>query len=174
MNDTKKELLMDLRTLRNSINLEKKIWLNRYTTNCYAYALGLDIPEYRIIDGAYAPGTISRSPIDLTTVTTFTYKELMNNLYMDLESLGIDFQKVSPNASISPDEWKIAVYTSASWGKLEDYHFLRIYGDDGWSHKNGWREMPTHKDDADEIIRNPRWCYLSNRDYRMCLKLKLK
>ena len=175
-NDTCKirnELKMDLITLRNAINVEKNNWINKYTTNCYAYALGLDIPEDDIIRGAYAPGTISGAEIDIGRAYTFTYKTFVNNLYSDLDFLGIDFKKIKPNQPIDENEWKIAVFTSSKFGALDDYHFLR-YKDNVWHHKNGWYDKPTILDDWGQEIENPKKCYLRYRCYKFSLALKLK
>ena len=50
---SRNELKMSLLELRNSINLDKKNWKHIFTTNCYAYALGLDVREQNIKDFAY-------------------------------------------------------------------------------------------------------------------------
>lgn len=173
MNNIRRELKMDLITLRNSIDIEKKNWVNKYTTNCYAYALGLDIPEDKIIRGAYAPGVISGADIDIGRAYTFTYKTFVNNLYSDLDFLGIDFKKINPNQQVDEDAWKIAVFVSSSFGALDDYHFLR-YRDDIWYHKNGWYDNPTTLDDWKEEIFDPKKCYLRDRTYKFSLSLKLK
>ena len=171
--DNISQLKMSLQEIRNSIDLEKVEWTNRWTTNCYAYALGLDIPEEEIIWGAYAPGTISGALVDIGRVNTFSYNTFVTNLYSDLEFLGIDFKKINPNQQIDEDEWKIAVFTSSYFGDLDDYHFLR-YRDNVWYHKNGWNDYPTHFDDRDNQIFNPKKCYLDGRVYRFSLSLKLK
>ena len=45
--------------LKGKININKKHWYHFIKTNCYAYALGLDINEDRIMKKAYQPGVIS-------------------------------------------------------------------------------------------------------------------
>lgn len=173
MSNIRCDLKMDLITLRNAINLKKRVWVNRYTTNCYAYALGLDIPEAEIIQGAYSPGTLSGALVDIGKATTFSYKDFVTNLYSDLEFLGIDFRKIDPNQQIDESEWKIAVFTSSFLGALDDYHFLR-YKDNFWHHKNGWYDNPTYFDDRHEQIYNPKKCFLECRDYKFSLSLRLK
>lgn len=44
-----------------AIDLEKETWDNVNTTNCYAYALGLDVPQIEIKKYAYEPGIISNT-----------------------------------------------------------------------------------------------------------------
>ena len=41
-------LKMTPEQLNEHINVKKSIWFSKYSTNCYAYALGLDIPEKNI------------------------------------------------------------------------------------------------------------------------------
>ena len=52
-------LKMSLNEIRGKIQMYPENWINMHTTNCYAYALGLDIRQSDICDYAYQPGTIS-------------------------------------------------------------------------------------------------------------------
>lgn len=105
----KHKLKMELEYLRSCIDLEKKEWINRYATNCYAYALGLDIPQYKIKKYAYTPGIISNSDIYLPSYDEFIYEDLIKNIYLDLKTLGIDFKEIDPTDKIEKNEWKIAI-----------------------------------------------------------------
>lgn len=49
---------MELDELRRHIILNNCEWKNILTTNCYAYALGLDIPQEKIGNCAYELGNI--------------------------------------------------------------------------------------------------------------------
>ena len=52
------DLKIHLKDLKKEINITKKDWMHRNQTNCYAYALGLDIIEQRICYRVYQVGTI--------------------------------------------------------------------------------------------------------------------
>lgn len=165
---------MSLQELRAAINLEKTKWNNIYNTNCYAYALGLDIVEKDIIDYAFIPGIMSGSEVDLSKRFTFSYEELIQNLYNDFEFLGINFREVNPYEIIGIDEWKIALFTTPYWNQLDDFHFLRLCSDKIWHHKNGWNRKPTIYDNHGSIITNPVNCFLRDKKFNKCLCLKLK
>ncbi len=66
------------------------------TTNCYAYALGLDIPERKIKTLAYAPGTMGASSINLAVQRYFALGKLIENIQDDLLYFGINFLEVDP------------------------------------------------------------------------------
>ena len=172
-------LKISLLNIRNSITLDKRIWENIFETNCYAYALGLDIAESEICDDAYAPGTISNSLKSLANQELFRYSELLECLYSDFDALGISYREVLPQEQIPADEWKIALFTSRAYYSdnidlLDDYHFLRQHPNSIWYHKVGWYNYPTNMDDNSKPITNPTNCYLDTRTYRKCLSLKLK
>lgn len=170
----KHKLKMELEYLRSCIDLEKKEWINRYATNCYAYALGLDIPQANIIKYAYTPGIISNSDIYLPACNEFIYEDLINNIYLDLKALSIDFKEIDPTDKIDENEWKIAIFTAQNYGRLYDYHFLREHRDGIWYHKIGWNGEVSKYDCNGDVITNPKDCYIPCRSYKKCLSLKLK
>lgn len=162
--EEKNNLKISLQELRKIINLNKIDWNNQFYTNCYAYALGLDIRESRIIENAFVPGIISNSEKNIIA-RNFTYEELITNLYNDLDFLEINFREIKPNEIISSDEWKIALFTQPDKVDLQDFHFLRLCKDEIWHHKKGWCNYPTMYDDNDEIITDPQNCFLQNYKY---------
>jgi len=168
------ELKISLQNLRNAIDIEKSLWINTYSTNCYAYALGLDIPQYEIKDYAYAPGVIANSDIFLPSFRIFNYEDLINNIYLDLEALDIQFREISPLDDVNSNEWKIALFITKTDDGIEDYHFLRQHSDGFWHHKKGFGGMVSKYDCYGQIIENPEECDLGNRKYDKCLSLKLK
>lgn len=174
MTNYKTQLKLSLQELRTTIDVEKTGWNNIYNTNCYAYALGLDIAEKDIIDYAFVPGIMSGSKVDLSKRFTFSYEELIQNLYNDFELLGINYREINPNEIINDDEWKIALFTKPYWNKLEDYHFLRLCNDGIWHHKDGWNNKPIIYDNHGCIITDPENCFLNGKNFNKCLSLKLK
>lgn len=179
MTNNRNQLKMSLQELRNSIDLEKRDWINMSSTNCYAYALGLDIPQQEICDFAYVPGTISNSKSTIPSHKIFSYETLLKNIYLDLNTLGISFREINPLDDISVEEWKIAlfvtkVYSDKGFVGLEDFHFLRQQSDGFWYHKGGYDGIITRLDSYSEEIVNPQECILENRTYKKCLSLRLK
>lgn len=178
MNLQQHNLKMSLQDIRNSINLNNTNWINISTTNCYAFALGLDINEDDIIENAYVPGTISNSQIkiqdDFIIHDFFKYTDFITNLYTDLEHLNISFREITPNERISSSEWKIAIFTTPCSNGCKDFHFLRLCNDGIWHHKKGYGFYPTIYDDQDKIITNIEKCFLTSKKYEKCLSLKLR
>ena len=164
---------MSVDKIRNSIDLKKDNWINMEDTNCYAYALGLDIKEDDIMPYAYIPGTISNSKDYLPKNAMFTNDMLINNIYLDLDFLGIDYREINPKDKIDSDEWKIALFISYIFGNNYDYHFLREV-DNIWYHKNGYGGPISKYDSKGRVITNPKNCNFNLKDYNRCLSLRLK
>lgn len=179
MASNKKELKMNLQELRALIDIDKSEWVNIDTTNCYAYALGLDIPEYKIRNAAYVPGVIANSNIFLRSQKIFSYDDLLNNMYLDFNGLGIDFREIKPLDEINIDEWKIALFVTRAYSYggtdfLTDFHFLRQHNDGFWYHQDGYHGIISRCDSYNRDIKNPEKCSLMNRTYKKCLSLRLK
>lgn len=177
------DLKMSLIELRKSITLNKEVWENIFSTNCYAYALGLDINENNIVSAAYSPGTLSNSKFSFAGKYFFTYSNLLRALHDDFKFLGIDFKEVDPTDKNKDEEWKIALFTFPppftnkiikNDEILEDYHFFRQTDSGIWYHKEGWNKAPCCIDDKEMIITDLTKCYLENGEYKKCYTLKLK
>ncbi len=168
------DIRMSIDQIRAAIDLEKDGWVNYSTTNCYAYALGLDIPEGAVGYYAYSPGVIGSSEIFLPKFRTFSYHNLIENMYLDFEALGIDYREIDPMEQISDDEWKIALFLLYYHRQVEDFHFLRERRDGLWYHKSGWTSSIKAVDDYGQKITNPEYCRLRSRTYDKTLALKLK
>lgn len=170
-------LLLTRDEIISKIDLNKVNWVNRYSTNCYAYALGLDVPQYEIGDYVYAPGVMSSSPIFLPDYRVFTLDMLVKNLYRDFKYLGIEHRIINPDDKISEDEWKIALFVTLAYfnskEKIDDYHFLRQREDGTWYHKNGFEGIVSNRDRLFKEIIDPSDCKLNDRDYVRTLALKL-
>lgn len=139
------ELKLSLEELRNKIVL-KNNWNNIKTTNCYAFALGLDINENDIINTkiahAYNLGEFGKFKYNLNEadLDVLTFEE---RLFIDLDSLNINYEKVNDKelslCNIDNDgclTWMISLYEAiALYGR--DFHFLRKNSDGYWIHKRG-------------------------------------
>lgn len=170
-------LKLSLNEIRGNIQVYPENWINVGTTNCYAYALGLDVNECLIDEFAYNPGTISKN-YRLNRFGFFYYSTLVKNLEEDFKALNILYREIEPNDLIQLNEWKVALFVEI-YGKDEfddlvsDFHFLRSNGNGIWFHKNGFFESPTKKDYSNKIITNLDECDLCLYEYRKCYALRL-
>lgn len=122
------------------INPFKDGWDNISTTNCYAYALGLDIGYDKLLIDEYEPGFTFHSKLSLY----FNENELLNNVVKDLDNLEIDFRHVNDYYKLNKGEWRIAIFGGhrLSDDKFDDYHFMRQTCDGIWVHKKGYFGKP--------------------------------
>lgn len=170
---------MSLSELKRQINLDKKNWKHILTTNCYAFSLGLDVPERKIKTFAYAPGTIGSSPTNLVVKRFFTLEDLIANFQDDLIFMGISFGECNPLDKIEDNEWKVALFTAfyayvCYEEYFYDFHFMRQGKNGVWFHKTGFYHRPTNLDSNKEVIYDPRDCTFKNYDYQLTYKLRLK
>jgi len=169
----------NIESIRNKIKLDNNFWKHILSTNCYAYALGIDIREKDIQCAAYQPGVLGNYLYSVNRAKQFTYTSLIESIFKDMERLGIEIREINPDEKVLNGEWKIALFTVfyayefySEW--LSDFHFLRQREDGMWYHKPGYYKIPTNKDYNGQIITNPESCYLGNKEFRKCYSLKLK
>lgn len=135
------KLLMDYKSIRDSIDLKENNWNNIKTTNCYAFALGLDIPSGVIMtfgmEYPYRVGSIGRFKYDYDYYDMYGLT-LEERLYLDLDALGIDHRKANQNEETKCDNnnlnWLVAMYKDKN---TPDFHFLRKGSNNFWIHKLG-------------------------------------
>ena len=146
--------LETLNKISNLINPFTSKWKNNEETNCYAYALGMDLSREDIYPfERFNPGTFSDHYLD----NPFTKGELLSFIESDLDYLGIDFKEVDPDYRLKLNEWKMAVMISSefSFDEQRDFHFLRQTKPGIWSHKKGFDTIPTVLDSRGKPIMNP-------------------
>ena len=169
---------MSAEEIQKKIIMYKKIWDTSYETNCYAFALGLDIPENQICYHAYQPGVISKYyyfPIEQQAIP---YEVLINGIYKDLDFLRVSYRDINPEDQISKDEWKISLFVPKKINEkeyfIDDFHFLKYYPDGYWYHKYGYYGKVINYDENLKKIVNPKDCFFDGLTYNktMCLKLK--
>ena len=155
--------------IKELINVRPNIetWVNTYTTNCYAYALGLDVPESDICKNAYyIVGTLGGFVSD---TYTFVLPNIMSRLELDLKYLELEYEFVNPYSNIKENEWLIAVFSNIY--NDSDFHFLRKDFENYWTHKPGWRRNPCNCDSEMQIIKDIDNAKLYRYKYEKCLKL---
>lgn len=165
-------LRKSLLEIRESINIAKQTWTNNDTTNCYAYALGLDIPDTSIKRFAYDPGVISGQYE--RTECGFSYEEFIRRMIADFNALGIDYGSIDPSDPVEKNEWKIALFLRRSGKGLDNFHFLRQREDGLWYHKVGFDNDVSIVDSFGHLITDPRECCIYSGEYDSCFRLRLK
>lgn len=163
------ELKNSLEEIRDSIDIAKKVWIHRQVTNCYAYALGIDM--HLPID-SFQPGAFSGYMI----VPPFSYTEIIRAIVADFNALGIDYGSIDPKDSIKDDSWKIALLLPGKdvSSRFHNFHFIRQFEDGIWYHKRGYGSRITNLDDYDDTITNPERARFKDLSYDSCFRLRLK
>ena len=181
------EMKMKASKISKKIDIEKKPeeWEEVYGTNCYAYALGLDVCELDITRFAYQPGTIGRITYkrDLLRVSSMSFEGRMR---LDFRALGIRCVEATPEECASYKEyyhkdsdevssvthsWLISFYKAES--NNVDFHFVRKDLSGVWTHKMGFSKSPTTKDTEGNIILDPRKCNFRGFRYVKTYRLTL-
>lgn len=158
---------MDLDILRQHIDLNNNEWVNIVTTNCYAYALGLDIPQDEITRCAYELGAMYYY-FSKAKRHFMLHEKLMQ---LDFKTLGLSYREVKLDEPLESGEWKIAYFDSVyECG----YHFFREIENGIWWHKYDFGYAPTCLDDEKKIITDPTNCHINYRglEFQKCYVLK--
>lgn len=166
-------LKMSLNEIRGKIQMYPENWVNMYSTNCYAYALGLDIRQSDICDYAYQPGTISETT-NIFKSKYFSYDMLIKGIESDLELLQIAYRNVEEDEKLALNEWKIALFVDRDFDKLVGFHFLRQKENGIWLQKNGYQGTISKRDHSDEVIVSPSSAELFPYIYKKCYALRLE
>ena len=177
-----RHLKISLQELKDSIDvskLKKSEWNSKKTTNCYAYALGIDIPEEEVLSCGYEPGAISGVPYSLVNQTQFNYRYFIESIKADCEALGLSYALSTPKEEIIGNGWKIALFTTRPIYThndvvFSDFHFMRQSDNGIWYHKKGYSGSVCRRDDQFRVIRDPSHCFLNKYLYRECYILSKK
>ena len=145
-------------------------WENMSETNGYLFALKLDIPYRMINTSANRIGGISNKNVESLINRNFTNEEVLNNLYADLDYLGLTYETIDPSEEA---EWKIALFLYRYKDQIKDFQFLRFFKD-SWYYKHSFRGGIYNKDFSGNLITDPRDCYLLDKEYIATLKLEKK
>lgn len=175
------KLNMEIDTLKKMISLREEYWEYCFNTNCYAFALGLDVPENDIVKNAYQLGVIGATIYDIPIIElkNMTYEQ---RLLLDLKALKIICKETIPTEKTdwkfnyknqkmtSIDHcWLIALFDNG-----KDFHFMRKNYDGIWYHKRGFLAPPINYDSNKKIITNPEECIIGDYRYVKTYKLQYK
>lgn len=159
--------------IKNLISLHEEFWENDFSTNCYAFALGLDIPENQIMKNAYQLGIMGaiakHLPVEKIKKLTFEEK-----LILDLNALGIKEHYTSiydkSGYYFSPNFiynwWIISLLSNGT-----NFHFIRKSYDGIWYQKWGYFAPVINFDFDKQIITNPNEANFG--DYKLIKTYKL-
>lgn len=158
-------LNMPIEEIRSNISLKEDYWEYDFDTNCYAFALGLDIGEYDICKNAYQPGVIyinaTNKPISLLKNLS-----IYERIQLDLKTLKIGYSEIGKNEC-----WHkhIGNYECIFWTILlflndNEFHFARYNYDGKLYEKIGYFGFP-----KETSIDN-----IENRGYKLVKKYTLR
>ena len=168
-----KNLLINTDEIVKLIDLKTNIWNYPSSTNCYAYALGLDIPYSKIGKHAYRVGCFSEDELKKQNINVYSLN-VEEALIYDLDCLGLTHEEVEPDYKIQLKDIENNFLISFFIGD-DDFHFLRKNNyDNFWYHKKGYLDFPRGRDDDGRIIQNPKDAFFIYYDYVKTYKLGFK
>lgn len=168
-----KNLKVNVNKIKDLIDLKVDNWNYPTSTNCYAYALGLDVPFSNLTDHAYKVGCFSEDALLKKNINVYNLT-VEDALECDLIILGLEYEEVEPNYVIK-NEKKYNYYLISLFRGINDFHFLRKNNKDNiWYHKMGYLSNPTNKDDDYSLIYNPKDAFFINYEYVKTYKLGYK
>lgn len=160
-----KMLKMKITAIKKSMTYDRKQldWKNIFKTNCFAFAMCLDIPENNICDAAYNLGAIA---VELKKYPkNYNYEERLSS---DIKALGLSYETsdekefYSEKLNSSPGRYFDVLFFVDDNIYRPDFHFAR-YGKDGkLYHKRGFYLPPEEttvkeiEDDGYKFVRRYR------------------
>jgi len=137
-------LNMPIKEIKENISLREEYWENNFETNCYAFALGLDIPESDICKNSFQPGIIA-SKIFNISLNKLAKIKIEDRMILDLKALKIGFELSEVN--MNQEYITLGNYLCNTWDVLlflkeNDFHFSRINLNGEMYHKIGYFGFP--------------------------------
>lgn len=137
-------LNMFIKEIKDLISLREEYWEYNFATNCYAFALGLDIPEDEICKMGFQPGVMASSILNIP-FNKIAELKIENRVILDFKALKLGYK-------ISELEEKqglifLGNYLCQSWDVLlfsKDgyFHFVRVNTNGEMYHKIGYFGVP--------------------------------
>ncbi len=145
--------------IKSKINLKTNNWVTNELTNCYAFALGLDLKPSEICRYAdahlYCGGRFfllqNHLLNDDGTLEKMSYQEKFE---LDFQSLELFYEEIELyDKIVDANEWKIAYFENE---KEKGFHFYRQAENGIWYHKPGFYfEKPTCYTEKKFLINDP-------------------
>lgn len=132
------------KNIKSLISLKEDYWENNFTTNCYAFALGLDIPEDEICKNAYQLGFIACKKFSLQ-IKDVLKLNLEERFLLDLKALKIAYYEIEEEQTAGwyylgnyvCHYWDVVLYLNG-----KDFHFSRTNYDGELYNKVGYFGIP--------------------------------
>jgi hypothetical protein len=168
------KLLINKDRIKKLINLKTDNWEFSTSTNCYAFALGLDVPYSEISDHAYMVGCFAEDHLKSKDIDVCDL-DFEHSFLEDLDFLEISHEEVEPDCIIKDDSLDYNSFLISLFFSHNDFHFLRKNKYDNlWYHKQGYLDLPRNRDSEGMLIRNPKDAFLYDYMYYKTYKLSYK
>ena len=142
-------LRMKIERIIKSINpVDYTAWVHKNSTNCYAYALGIDIPESKIGYLAFEPGSIALNKMNVAKDDLkweLRRRTLLEKLEMDFELLGLQYEFSSTEKPYEITETQDGIIRSWDLVLMDSpygIHFGWVNQDGVMLHKKGYNYAP--------------------------------
>lgn len=190
---------MKLEKVQQKANFSTLKWRWNRKTNCYAYAVGLDIPDFlisRTIPPYYLGYLFTIYKKEFKTwqehmdfLSNFFYDK---RIQLDLKTIAIPFEQIDLTDKLRNEfERKIVFFKTVHqkyylyYGNhscqspipWHSFHFYVQDYDGIWKHKNGYEDAPTSKSRQNKMILNPIddiHTYSDDYEYQSTYRLTLK
>lgn len=167
-------LNINVEKIKELIELKTYNWDYPTSTNCYAYALGLDVPFNKISDHAYKLGCFSEDKLNSENKNVYSLDE-EKRLDLDLDCLGLNHVEVDSSYKIDINDINYTYFLVAFFKGYKDFHFLRKSNtNDVWYHKKGYLDFPRYRDDDGKIIYDPKEAFFIHYNYVKTLRIGIK
>ena len=167
-------LLINKKKIIELIDLKTDNWMFSSSTNCYAFALGLDVPYSEISHHAYMVGCFAEDYLKSKNIDVYDL-DFEQSFLEDLDYLGITHEEVIPECVIKEDSLEYSSFLVSLFFSHNDFHFLRKNQYDNlWYHKQGYLDLPRNRDSEGILIQNPRDAFLYDYMYYKTYKLSYK
>ena len=153
------------KNIKSLLSLKDDGWINDFTTNCYAFALGLDIPENEICKNAYQLGFIAayKFGLQIEEILSLT---LEDRFLLDLKALKIAYYEIEGDQAAGwyylgnyiCHYWDVLLYSNG-----KDFHFARRNYNGELYNKIGYLGIPIKCEETVEYLSQ----YTLVRKYRL-------
>ena len=158
-------LNMPIKEIKELISLREEYWEYIFETNCYAFALGFDIPENDICKNAFQPGVIAANVLNIP-LSEIAKLKIEDRIILDFKVLKLGY-KISEIEEKQKNR-TLGNYWCTSWDILlflkdNEFHFARVNVDGEMYHKVGYLGIP-QKTSVEE---NEKRGYIFSKRYRL-------
>lgn len=148
--------MIDEKNIKSQISLKEEYWEVYFGTNCYAFALGLDVPESEICKDAYELGIIGANKFNIP-IKDILKLSFESRLLLDLKALKIAYKEIDKTEKAG--FYYIGNYICRHWDIIlfkekngNSFHFVRKNYNGVLYHKIGYFAQPM-KLEKDKVLK---------------------